>query len=78
MSRFTCEECNWNGPEEDVLRAPNPFSEDVDTIMGCPDCRDVNTLRLACDEPGCCDFVTCGTPAPNGYRRTCSDHVPRG
>jgi hypothetical protein len=27
--------------------------------------------RLCCDEPGCKERSTCGTPTPHGYRRTC-------
>lgn len=30
-----------------------------------------------CDEPGCKEPISCGTPTPTGYRRTCSDHYPR-
>lgn len=30
-----------------------------------------------CDEPGCKEPITCGTPTPSGYRRTCSEHCPR-
>lgn len=30
-----------------------------------------------CDEPGCKEEITCGTPTPTGYRRTCSTHAPR-
>lgn len=27
-----------------------------------------------CDEPGCFDYVSCGWPSDDGYRRTCSKH----
>ena len=30
-----------------------------------------------CDEPGCCDQVSCGTPTENGYRSTCGKHAPK-
>ena len=30
-----------------------------------------------CDEPGCTRQICCGTPMPDGYRSTCSKHVPR-
>lgn len=30
-----------------------------------------------CDEPGCKRATTMGTPTPNGYRSTCSEHNPR-
>lgn len=29
-----------------------------------------------CDEPGCKEPISCGTPTPGGYRRTCSEHCP--
>jgi hypothetical protein len=29
-----------------------------------------------CDEPGCFDFISCGTPTDDGYRSTCSKHAP--
>ena len=30
-----------------------------------------------CDEPGCCDPITSGTPTDAGYRSTCSKHRPK-
>jgi hypothetical protein len=30
-----------------------------------------------CDEPGCKEEITCGTPTPTGYRRTCGKHLPK-
>lgn len=33
--------------------------------------------EYGCDEPGCDRWVTRGTPTPNGYRSTCSDHAPK-
>ena len=32
--------------------------------------------QVRCDEPNCTAAVTCGTPTPDGYRRTCSKHQP--
>ena len=29
-----------------------------------------------CDEPGCISEAGCGTPTPDGYRWTCSLHMP--
>ena len=29
-----------------------------------------------CDEPGCREQATGGTPTPTGYRRTCREHAP--
>ena len=65
--------CDWRGPEQEILRAPNPFDED-DTLVGCPRCLDINTLIDVCDEPGCWEFSSCGHPVPGGYQRTCGKH----
>ena len=32
---------------------------------------------LVCDEPGCKERSTCGTPTKDGYRRTCNKHWPQ-
>ena len=74
---WKCEnlKCNWTGTERQMLRAPNPF-EPNDELTCCPSCREINTMRPACDEPGCTDFGPCGTPVHGGYRWTCFRHVP--
>lgn len=74
--RCTERRCSWCGPDTNALTAPNPFDKD-DTLYGCPGCKDVNTLQEACDEPDCWEFSSCGTPTPNGYRRTCGKHMPK-
>lgn len=33
-------------------------------------------MPAICDEPGCLEFVSCGTPTANGYRSTCTRHRP--
>lgn len=81
MTKYICDECEWKGKDEDLLRAPllrapNPFSEDGDTMFGCPQCREPNTMIVACDEVGCWEQVSCGTPTPTGYRSTCYRHKP--
>lgn len=77
--RFVCEECSARISTK-VLSAPNPF-DNSDTITGCPSCKSVNTLRSTCDELGCWEPDTIGTPIlhgqSEGYRRTCWKHVPR-
>lgn len=65
--------CDWRGTDKEMLEAPNPFDA-TETVTGCPDCKDVNTLQEACDEPDCWEFSSCGTPTPTGYRRTCGKH----
>lgn len=78
MAKLACTECEWHGEDTEVLRAPNPFADDDDEEMfGCPNCRSPDSMTVACDEPGCWEKVTCGTPTPAGYRSTCGEHRPR-
>jgi phage FluMu protein Com len=75
MSKWMCEECDWCGQESDLLRASNPFASN-DNVVGCPHCKEINSMTMACDEPGCWRQVSCGTPTPGGYRNTCGKHKP--
>jgi hypothetical protein len=34
--------------------------------------------QARCDEPGCMEQSSCGTPTMTGYRRTCGPHMPSG
>lgn len=74
MAKFKCSECDWQGQESEVLRAPNPFSEDDETMIGCPDCRQPETMRVVCVEAGCWKEAGCGINTPHGYRVVCSEH----
>lgn len=70
-----CGACNWSGKESDLLVAKNPFTALAShTITGCPWCKDVDSIYTICDEPGCWEPDTCGTPSPEGYRRVCGNH----
>jgi hypothetical protein len=77
MTKFVCLDCSEVVTDREMLRATNPF-DPTEGIVGCPNCKEVNSLVGACDEPGCSEQTTCGTPTPNGYRRTCSRHMPAG
>lgn len=66
--------CNWHGDLDEILLAQNPF-EPEESLQGCPKCSEVNTIRVACDEPDCWQEATCGWPSPSGYRRTCGEHM---
>lgn len=68
--------CQWHGQSEEALTAPNPFDPE-ESIEGCPHCKSVDSLQMACDEPDCWLEVTCGTPTPSGYRQTCHKHAPK-
>jgi hypothetical protein len=77
INKRVCEVCDWRGVKDQVLHAANPFTNDkLETISGCPQCLNVETLRAACDELDCWDKVTCGTTTPDGYRSTCGIHNP--
>lgn len=67
-----CQSCDWAGNENETLVA-NPFDPRYD-LVGCPECFEVNTMELVCDEPGCIEIKSCGFPTPDGYRMTCGKH----
>ena len=72
--RWLCQSCDWCGDDAELLRAASPF-EPADTICGCPKCKAVEDIVIACDEPGCDRESTCGWPSDGGYRRTCGKHM---
>jgi len=76
MTRMICDECGWCGDEDHVLLGRNPFDPDSE-IDGCPQCKKIDSVSRACDEPGCRRLVVCGTPTADGYRCTCGAHRPR-
>lgn len=45
------------------------------SVLGWEDPHPMPGMR--CDEPGCMDQISCGTPIPGGYRQTCGKHQPR-
>lgn len=65
--------CGWRGKSADALTAPNPFDQE-DIITGCPKCKEIGSLAIACDEPDCWATATCGWPSDSGYRTTCGKH----
>lgn len=74
--KVKCQECDWVGFVAEVLTAPNPFNAE-DSVNGCPQCKSVDSITYACDEPDCWREVSCGTPTPEGYRSTCGEHRPK-
>ena len=74
--KILCDECGWIGITTDMLTAKNPFNA-KQTIDGCPNCREVNTLMLCCDEPNCSWSVCVTSETATGTRRTCEEHRPR-
>lgn len=71
--KVICRTCEWRGRQSEMLQAPSPFDAE-DALLGCPQCKEVNCLYPACDEPECWQVVCCGTPSHDGYRATCSKH----
>lgn len=67
--------CGWRGGYSEVLVAENPF-EKGESITACPNCREIESIVAACDEPDCWSGASCGTPTDNGYRWTCHAHRP--
>ena len=66
-----CTECGWKGTQDQMVDV-SVFDE---AVAVCPKCHYVeSSVRFACDEDGCWEYVTCGTPTNNGYRSTCGRH----
>lgn len=74
--KLKCPECGWVGRLLDLLTAPNPFEEGA-MMTACPYCKAIDQATRACDEDGCTELGTCGTPTPTGYRVTCYQHRPK-
>jgi len=72
--KTVCKDCGWRGLSSERLEAQSPFADEL--IHGCPYCIRVDCFLTACDEPGCWSEDECGTPTPDGYRRTCCEHMP--
>jgi hypothetical protein len=72
---WLCKECN--SIHVNPLYATNPFDKE-DYIIGCPSCKEINTLEQACQYKGCTRLSTAGIPNIYGYRYlwVCSEHIP--
>jgi hypothetical protein len=60
-TKLICKECGWKNEHDEPLTAPNPFNSS-DIITGCPACRCVNSITIACDAEKCWEIATCGRP----------------
>lgn len=74
MKKWKCEECDTITDEDKILIADSPF-DPANIIMGCPFCKSVNSLQVACDVYGCEKLASCGFPTAEGYRVTCGEHM---
>lgn len=75
IESYRCTECDWHDYGRSYLSAKNPFDASEE-ISGCPKCKSINTIVDVCEFDGCWRAASCGTPTPEGYRRTCGKHVP--
>ena len=71
---WRCGDCGWKGQSAEMLEAKHPFRSH-ETVVGCPDCGAMDEFENLCDEPGCSKEAGCGFPTPDGYRRTCYEHM---
>lgn len=70
MEKFRCC-CGWHGTE--YLQAPNPFDPE-DTVSGCPQCKAVDTIDVACAVPECWEATCQGMMTDVGYKWLCRLH----
>ncbi len=73
---FRCKECGWRGNESEIIRVNDP-ELDGNVWNVCPRCRAAEGFENLCDEPGCGRPAGCGWSGPDGYRRTCYEHMEK-
>lgn len=72
--KVICEECNWRGRLEEIVKVKDPGGEDIWNV--CPNCRTPENLISACEYSECWMYASCGTPlSGGGYSQTCGKHV---
>ncbi len=68
---WRCKECEWTGRADEIEMFPDPKMEGNYWEI-CPQCREAESCEQLCEK--CSSPATCGTPTPDGYRRTCYEH----
>ena len=68
-----CRCCGKTFTQDEILTGINPFDE-TKTVHGCPECKSVNALDMACSVDGCSEIQTCGMPSEQGYMLLCGRH----
>jgi hypothetical protein len=58
-----------------TLNAGHPDYERME--MAIETYETVTEINQQCDEPGCERIAGCGYPVPDGYRRTCHEHIDK-
>lgn len=75
--RWKCKQCDHICRSADLLHAPHPFDKD-DVVVGCPNCKSVDSFTAACDVDGCRHESSSGTPTTDGsyggYTYRCHEH----
>lgn len=78
--KIICMECGakLHYSELDLVPDPNPPpNTEPEVWRVCPKCRIPEQLEPICDEPGCWERSSGGTPTSEGYRWTCYKHHPK-
>jgi hypothetical protein len=76
MSGYICEECGWHG-EKPCVTWIDMGGRPKCAFSCCPNCHGIkSTINKCCDEPGCKEGASCGTPYPGGYKQHCHRHTP--
>lgn len=74
MDRYKCNSCWAICSYDEMLVVSNPYDASKD-IEICPTCKDSECFDMMCDEPGCLNIRSCGTPTESGYRMVCYKHL---
>ena len=69
-----CQQFAYPGIGPSLITGGLSALEDAFAVLGWDDPHPVP--ERGCDEPGCTRIATCGTPTPEGYRTSCSEHAP--
>ena len=76
LDKMRCNECFSKFLKSERLEAEHPFENGY--CYGCPKCRSIDCFSVLCDEPGCDQEASCGTPiSADFYRHTCGRHLPK-
>lgn len=71
--KLICGECGAVIRHGDKLTAESPFDPE-DIVIGCPECRMIDTLIRLCDRPGCTNSAVFGKPSGTDYIFVCNKH----
>ena len=73
---YVCTECGWKGNATNTAIV-KIIGGKISTVLCCPKCDTMkSTIHKCCEEPGCAEIATQGTPFKCGYKRHCHKHPP--